>query len=117
MKNILVLVCFLLVGSVVFAQNSKKPVYVKKGDLIQVTHFHDNGKVKEQGFYKNKLLHGKWVVFNAQGDKKVMAFYDQGKKVGKWFMWDKDGLKEINYENNAVASIQSWKEGSKIAIK
>ncbi|WP_442265110.1 toxin-antitoxin system YwqK family antitoxin [Tenacibaculum sp. ZS6-P6] len=116
MKKFVVLVCFIVMGSA-FAQNEIKPLYEKEGDLIKVTHFHNNGNVKEQGFYKDKLLHGKWVIYDAKGDKKVMAFYEKGKKVGKWFIWDKDELKEINYENNSIASIQSWKESTKIAVK
>ncbi len=116
MKKIVVLIGLLVVGSV-FAQNETKSQYEKEGDLIKVTHYHNNGNIKEQGFYKNKKLHGKWVIFDASGDKKVMAFYNQGKKVGKWFIWDKSELKEINYENNTIASIQSWKESTKIAVK
>lgn len=116
MRKLVAVLCFLMLGST-FAQKEIKPLYEKDGDLIKVTHYHNNGNIKEQGFYKDKLLHGKWEIYDAQGNKKVMAFYNRGKKVGKWFIWDKDELKEINYRDNAIASVQSWKESTRIAIK
>lgn len=115
MKKILILACGLLFA--VTQAQEIKPVYEKDGDMIKVTHFYDNGNIKEQGFYKGKLLHGTWNKFDVKGNKTVMAHYSKGKKVGKWFIWTKDELKEINYENNTIASVQSWKENTKIAVK
>ncbi|CAL2090004.1 Nicotinic acid mononucleotide adenyltransferase [Tenacibaculum sp. 190524A05c] len=115
MKKVMILACGLLFA--VVQGQEIKPKYQKEGDLIKVTHFHDNGTVKEQGYYKDKLLHGVWNRFDEKGNKTVMAHYNKGKKVGKWFIWTKDELKEINYQNNTIASVQSWKESTKIAIK
>lgn len=115
MKVVLSLVCSLIFT---IAQCQEiKPKYEKQGDLIKVTHFYENGVVKEQGYFKNKLLHGVWNRFDKNGNKTVMAHYNLGKKVGKWFIWTSDELKEINYQNNTIASVQSWKESTKIAIK
>jgi antitoxin component YwqK of YwqJK toxin-antitoxin module len=115
MKKVMILACGLLLA-VAQAQETK-PVYQKDGDMIKVTHFYDNGNVKEQGFYKNKLLHGVWSRYDEKGNKTVIAHYNEGKKVGKWFIWMNDELKEINYENNSIASVQTWKENTKIATK
>ncbi|WP_408039243.1 toxin-antitoxin system YwqK family antitoxin [Tenacibaculum amylolyticum] len=115
MKKLMILACVLTFG--ILQAQEIKPLYEKDGDLIKVTHFYDNGKIKEQGYYKDKLLHGVWKRFDEKGDKTVVAQYNLGKKVGKWLVWTKEGLKEVNYENNAVASVQSRKEGAKLAIK
>ena len=116
MKKVLVLACIAFLG--IAQAQEVKPKYEKDGDLIKVTHFYDNGNVKEEGFYKNKLLHGVWNRYDEKGNKTVMAHYSLGKKVGKWFIWTKDELKEINYgDDNTIASVQSWKESAKIAVK
>ncbi len=115
MKKILTIVCLLAFG-LTQAQDIK-PLYEKDGDIIKVTHFYNNGNIKEQGFYKNKLLNGTWTRFDEKGNKTVIAHYKEGKKTGKWFMWSGNELKEINYENNAVANVQTWKEDSRVAVK
>ena len=93
------------------------PSYEKAGDMVKVTNFYEDGSIKEQGFYKNKVITGVWTTYDRQGDKTAIAKYDNGKKVGKWFMWSKDGLKEIDYKNNTIANVQSWKEDRQIAVK
>ena len=94
-----------------------KPLYEKVGDLVKVTNFYDNGEIREQGFFKDKVITGTWTTFDSNGEKNTIAKYENGKKVGKWFMWSKDGLKEINYNNNVITSVQSWKEDNTIATK
>ena len=115
MKKIAVLVCLL---SVTLMQAQEiTPKYEKSGDLVKVTSFHEDGSIKEQGFFKNKKLEGTWVTYDAKGNKTAIAHYKDGEKVGKWFFWHKDGLKEVNYENSTVASVQHWKEATSIAVK
>lgn len=115
MKKIFILACFLVAG---FTQaQDTNPLYEIEGDLVKVTHFYDNGAVKEQGYFKDKKLTGTWTTFNIKGDKTAIAHYNNGKKVGKWFIWDKEGLKEINYENYTIASVQTWKQDTRIAVK
>ena len=94
-----------------------KPKYEKVGDLVKVTSFHDNGELKEEGFYKNNKLTGVWKLYDNQGNKIALANYEQGKKVGKWFFWTKEGLKEVNYDENTIVSVQSWKEDNSVAVK
>ncbi len=115
MNKILVLVCFLSLG--VMQAQEVESQYEKDGDIIKVTHFYDNGNVKEQGFYKDKLLDGKWVRFDESGKKTVEAYYSKGRKVGKWFVWTKNEVKEVSYENNAVANVQTKNENTQLAVK
>jgi len=114
MKKLVVLACGLAFAMV---QAQEEPKFEKAGDLVKVTYFYKDGTVKEQGFFKDKKLAGTWMTFDEKGNKTAIAHYEDGKKVGKWFMWNKDGLKEIDYKDNTVASVQTWKEETKIAIK
>lgn len=93
------------------------PSYEKVGDLVKVTNFYEDGSIKEQGFYNNKIITGTWTTYDRKGEKTAIAKYENGKKVGKWFMWSKDGLKEIDFKNNTIAHVQSWKEDMQIATK
>ncbi|WP_299124411.1 nicotinic acid mononucleotide adenyltransferase [uncultured Tenacibaculum sp.] len=115
MKKLIIAACVLSV-SLLQAQDTE-PKFEKSGDLVKATYFYKDGKVKEQGFFKNKKLTGTWTSFDEKGNKTVIAHYEAGKKVGKWFMWKEDGLKEIDYNNNVIASVQTWKEETKMAIK
>ncbi len=115
MKKLIVFACILSI-SLLQAQDIE-PKFEKAGDLVKATYFYKDGKVKEQGFFKNKKLTGTWTSFDAEGNKTAIAHYEAGNKVGKWFVWQKDGLREIDYANNTVASVQTWKEENKIAIK
>lgn len=115
MKKLVILACSLTFG--LMQAQEVKPTYEKAGDLVKVTYFYKNGKIKEQGFFKDKKLSSTWRSFDIKGNKTSIAHYKNGKKVGKWFIWNKDELKEINYENNTIASVQTWKEDTKIAVK
>lgn len=114
MKKLMVLACLLTFG---LTQAQVEPTYEKAGDLVKATYFYTNGKIKQQGFFKNKKLEGTWKSFDSKGNKTAIAKYKNGKKVGKWFIWSKDGLKEINYENSIIASVQNWKQDNKVAVK
>ena len=115
MKKLVIAVCILSV-SLLQAQD-KAPKFEKSGGLVKATYFYKDGKVKEQGFFKNKKLTGTWISFDTEGSKKTIAHYEAGKKVGKWFMWKEDGLKEIDYTDNVIASVQTWREETKMAVK
>ncbi|CAM1359257.1 Nicotinic acid mononucleotide adenyltransferase [Tenacibaculum xiamenense] len=114
MKKIIVLACMLCFVAV---QAQVEPKYEKAGDLVKATYFYKDGTVKEQGFFKNKKLEGTWITFDKKGNKTAIAHYTNGKKTGKWFMWHKEGLREIDYKDHTIASVQTWREETKIAIK
>lgn len=94
----------------------KQPSYTAEGDLIKATYFYEDGTIKTQGFFKNKKLTGEWVRFDKSGKKIQIAYYNEGKKVGKWFVWTDESIKEINYKNNAVASVKVWKPEPSVAL-
>ncbi len=93
-----------LFTSIGFSQNNKvESTYEKQGNLVAVTNYYDNGSVKEQGFYKDKKLHGEWKMYNQEGVLIVTAHYENGKKTGKW-VFLKDGvLTEVDYSKNETS--------------
>lgn len=115
MKKLLLLVCILSVG-LMQAQDKKQPTYEISGDLVKATYYYEDGSIEKQGYFKNKKLTGEWTQFDKEGNKIAIGHYKDGKKVGKWFMWKKDLLTEINYKNNIIASVNTWKQDTRVAI-
>lgn len=113
-QNIL-LVAALTFGGVAMAQNeAPKPVFEKQGELIKGTFYYDDGSIRQEGTYKNGKLHGKWVSYNENGEKTAIAQYREGKKDGVWFFWSEDKLTEVDYNNNQIASVNSWENTSSL---
>ncbi|MFN4026276.1 MULTISPECIES: toxin-antitoxin system YwqK family antitoxin [Flavobacterium] len=106
MKKILILGAFLLVG-VGFAQTTK-PVLEQEGNLVKATYYYDNGKVQQQGYFKDGKLTGQWIAFDEQGNKKSIGEYVNGTKSGKWFFWNDNTLSEVDYSDSRVAAVKSW---------
>lgn len=113
MLRLIVLACLISVGCL--QAQEVKPLFEKEGKLVKATYFHDNGNIKEQGFFKDAKLEGTWTSYNEDGLKIAIAQYDSGKKVGKWFMWHKDQLREVNFNNSVVESVKLWKQSTEIA--
>jgi antitoxin component YwqK of YwqJK toxin-antitoxin module len=108
-------ICLLSIATIGFSQENK-PTFKAEGDLVKATYYYEDGSVKTQGFFKDKKLTGEWVRFDKAGNKTQLAYYESGKKVGKWFIWTDEALKEINYNENTIASVNIWKPESKIAL-
>lgn len=99
----------LLVSSLVIAQNIE-PKYEIIGNLVKATYYYENGTVKQEGFYKDGKVHGKWVAFNEKGEKAAIGEYNKGEKTGKWFFWDTNLLNEVDYTNSKVAEVKKWQK-------
>ena len=108
MKKIFI-VALLFCVAFSYAQKDRTLTLNEETNLIEVTYFHDNGQVSQTGFYtKEGKLQGEWYSYCQEGNKIVSAKYDEGKKVGKWFYWENNNLKEVDYSDNAVASVSEW---------
>ncbi|WP_223034638.1 toxin-antitoxin system YwqK family antitoxin [Hanstruepera marina] len=117
MKKFVFFIAF-LITAVSFAQQERELKLNKDTNLIEVVYYHDNGVVSQTGYYTlDGKLQGEWLSFDAEGNKLVSANYDNGKKVGKWFYWTDKTLKEVDYSNNAIASVSEWTNKSKLAIR
>jgi len=100
-----------------YAQKERTLKLNKETNLIEVVYYHDNGEISQTGFYTaDGKLHGEWFSYCKEGNKIISAKYDKGAKVGKWFYWSGKTLKEVDYSNNAVASVSEWTNSeSKVA--
>ena len=108
MKKILILSA--LFSSVFAFAQSQKPVLEQEGNLVKATYYYDNGKIQQQGYFKDGKLTGVWIAYDEQGNKKSSGEYSNGQKTGKWFFWNQKSLAEVDYANSRVASVKNWKQ-------
>lgn len=108
MKNFILTCAFLMTG-VVFAQEIE-PTFEIQGNLVKATYYHDNGKIKQEGFYKDGKVHGKWVSYGENGKKLSLGEFNNGEKTGKWFFWDAATLSEVDYSDSRVATVSKWEK-------
>ena len=117
MKKIVVILVILSVGFT-YAQDNNSPKVEKQGDLTLVTYFHDNGVVHQTGaFDSNGKLHGVWKSYDNDGSKVSIGTYKNGRKVGKWLFWNDDSLKEVEYIDSKIISVNEWNNKTKVAIR
>ena len=118
MSKKVLLLFTLVICMVSFAQQERELKLNDDTNLIEVTYYHDNGVVSQTGTYTlDGKLQGEWLTFDTKGDKSVSANYDNGKKVGKWFYWNDTTLKEVDYSNNAIASVSEWTNKTSVASR
>lgn len=105
MKKIVLFFAFLMTV-VSFAQQKRDLKLNKETNSIEVIYYHDNGAVSQTGTYTaDGKLQGEWLSFSAEGKKTVSGNYDNGKKVGKWFYYTNETIKEVDYKENVIASL------------
>ncbi|MEO9892587.1 nicotinic acid mononucleotide adenyltransferase [Aurantibacter sp.] len=106
MKYIYLILTILLVSSSAFAQKEKEMKMNTETNLIEATYYHENGEISQQGtFNLDKKLHGNWISYNEAGEKISEGAYVNGMKTGKWNFWNEGSLKEVEFSNNAIASV------------
>jgi antitoxin component YwqK of YwqJK toxin-antitoxin module len=114
MKKIVILLVMLSV-SFTYAQKERSLKLNKETNLIEVVYYHDNGEVSQTGYYTaDGKLNGEWFSYCKEGNKLVSAKYDKGTKVGKWFYWSGNTLKEVDYKQNEIASVNIWSDSKAI---
>ncbi|MGB5553138.1 MAG: nicotinic acid mononucleotide adenyltransferase [Flavobacteriaceae bacterium] len=111
MKKTLLLFAILFVSVVSYAQKQPELKLNEATNLIEATYFHDNGVVSQEGtFNLQKELHGKWISYNEEGERISIGNYTNGLKTGKWVFMSGDDKKEVEYSNNAIASVDGVKK-------
>ncbi len=118
MKKIVLLMMFIIPLSGVYAQQKKEQHLNKETNLIEVTYYHNNDQISQQGtFNLEGKLHGKWISYDEQGVKIAEGSYENGIKTGKWYFWSDDKVKEIIYDKNSIASITESKDKNPVVDK
>ena len=111
MKKTITFLAILFISAASFAQTQPDLKLNQETNLIEATYYHDNGTVSQEGtFNMNKELHGKWVSFNDSGEKISVGNYVNGLKTGNWTFWSGNDMKEVEYSNNAIASVDGIKK-------
>ncbi|MBC7748674.1 MAG: membrane-binding protein [Methylotenera sp.] len=108
MKKYIILTTLLFSG-IAFAQENN-PKLEAVGDLVKTTYYYENGKVQQEGFFKNGKLEGIWISYDVNGNKLSVANYENGEKNGKWLFWNGNKLNEVEYSDSRIASLKTWKQ-------
>jgi len=115
MKKVVFIFALLVVGFG-YSQNERTLTLNEETNLIEVSYFNEVGQITQTGFYTTEgKLHGEWITYDLQGNKKVSAKYNEGVKTGKWFYWSSTTLKEVDYSDNKIASVNTWVNQNTIA--
>lgn len=118
MKKYAIVIAVLFISTSIFAQADKEVKLEKKGDLTEATYYYDNGSIEQQGtFNADGQLHGVWTSYDIEGNKVAKGQYVEGKKHGKWFFWAGDSLKEVDYVNHKIVSVNEWNDKTKVAVQ
>ncbi len=109
---------FVLAVSFAYAQNKMEQRLNKKTNLIEAKYYHDNGLVSQEGtFNLEGKLHGEWTSFDENGSKIAMGTYSNGLKSGTWYFWSGDKMKEVEYNDNSIASVDGVKNSKTLVVK
>ena len=96
----------LLFGFSSYAQETNElkteKLFVKEGNVVKVTEYHNNGKIAQEGYLKNNKLHGKWVSYSSEGEKISIANYKKVNVMGHGYFGIKQAvlLKLISNQTN-----------------
>jgi len=109
-KRTISILAIIFISTVTFAQVEPEMKLNKDTNLIEATYFHASGEISQKGtFNLEKKLHGEWMSFNDKGETISIGSYNNGVKTGKWLFWANNVLKEVEYNDNAIAAITETK--------
>ncbi|SHI55954.1 toxin-antitoxin system YwqK family antitoxin [Pseudozobellia thermophila] len=118
MKNIAILFAMMLTLAAGYAQKEKEVKLNTETNLIEATYYHDNGKVSQKGtFDLDGKLHGDWVNYDEDGVKISEGTYTNGVRTGKWMFVNDGVVKEVEFDNNVIASVVDKKGKSPLVSK
>ena len=114
MKKLFIAAMLVVSGVISAQENNAKHEVVDQ--MVKSTFYHDNGQVKQEGFYKDGKVHGQWVSYDENGKKVAMGQYNEGKKIGKWLFWSGMDLTEVDYTDSRVAQVKKWSDGAIVIV-
>ena len=115
MKKIMLMLFLALFCFTGMLAQENSPTFEKEGDLVKATYFHDNGMIKEVGYFKNDKLHDQWISYDEFGKITVVANYNNGIKEGKWYIVGEDSVKEVTYVENKPIKVEE-KQGTDLSF-
>lgn len=110
MKKCVILVAMMFSG--ILVAQEVKPELEAVGNKVKATYYFENGKVQQQGFFKDGKLDGVWVSYDEKGNKVAVGEYTDGLKTGKWIFFNENSLCEVAYENSKVSSVKNLQKNA-----
>jgi antitoxin component YwqK of YwqJK toxin-antitoxin module len=110
MKKAVILVALFFSGILLAQENNPELEIV--GQRVKTTYYFENGKIQQEGFYKDGKLDGVWTSYDSSGNKLAVGSYENGSKTGKWFFWYGNSLSEVDYSNNSIALVKNSRDGA-----
>jgi antitoxin component YwqK of YwqJK toxin-antitoxin module len=81
-------------------------------------YYYEDGTIQQKGTFNAKgKLHGTWTSYDINGEKLAVGNYLNGKKTGKWFFWTNNSLKEVDYIDSKISTVNEWKDKTKLAVR
>lgn len=118
MKNKILFLALTLTVTIGFSQKEKEVKLNKETNLIEATYYHDNGEISQKGtFDLAGKLHGDWMNYDEAGVKVSEGSYTNGIRTGKWFFWADGNVKEVEFDNNVIASVVNKESASGVVTK
>ena len=69
MKKCVILAAVLFSG--ILTAQEGKPELETVGNKVKATYYYENGKIQQEGFFKDGKLDGIWVSYDENGNKKT----------------------------------------------
>ncbi|WP_456313904.1 toxin-antitoxin system YwqK family antitoxin [Pseudomonas shirazensis] len=110
MKKCVILVAMMFSG--ILVAQEVKPELEAVGNKVKATYYYENGKVQQEGFYKDGKLDGVWVSYDENGNKLAVGEYTNGLKTGNWIFFNESKLSEVAYENSKITSIKNLQKNA-----
>lgn len=118
MKKSFLLLSFVFVSALISAQADTNVKTQKKGNVTEATYYYEDGTIQQEGSFNAKgKLHGTWTSYDINGKKLAVGNYLNGKKTGKWFFWTNNSLKEVDYIDSKISTVNEWKDKTKLAVR
>ena len=110
MKKCVILAAVLFSG--ILTAQEVKPELEIVGNKVKATYYHENGKIQQEGFFKDGKLDGVWVSYDERGNKTVEGEYNDGMKTGNWTFYNEENLSQVAYVNSKVNSVKNLQKNA-----
>jgi antitoxin component YwqK of YwqJK toxin-antitoxin module len=116
-KTIALLLALAVSASTIAQSTAPSTSYTKmNGNKTKFTSYHENGKIKEIGYFLNENKDGVWEHYNESGVKTSEANFTNGVKDGNWSIWNESGVLTylMVYEDGKRILTTQWDEAGKL---
>jgi antitoxin component YwqK of YwqJK toxin-antitoxin module len=110
MKKCVILVAMMFSG--ILVAQEVQPELEAVGNKVKATYYYENGKVQQEGFYKEGKLDGVWVSYDENGNQLAVGEYTEGMKTGKWIFFTENKLCEVAFENSKISSVKNLQKNA-----